>query len=136
MFFLLNYVDSKQIKISQSDSQPMILNDELMDSNHEESILPKIVPLMSSKKILKCQKVKAVLIYDQPRPHRNVEQYAHHLLFVFYPFRHEEELKYTVTGTYFAKLQEPAVLNIINRNKSVMEPYGDMVEPNLSCLHS
>ena len=48
-FLSLYYVDAKQIAISENDSQPVVLNNELMDSNHEESIFPKIVPLMSSK---------------------------------------------------------------------------------------
>ena len=135
-FLSLYYVDAKQIEICENDSQPVVLNDELMDSNHEESIFPKIVPLMSSKEKLKCRKVKAVLKYHQPSRHKNVEQYAHHLLFAFYAFRQEEELKYTVAGTYFAKLQEAARLNIINRNKSVMEPYSDMVDKALSNLNS
>ena len=130
------YIDAKQSEIFENDSQPVVLNDELMNSNHQESIFPKIVPLMSSKEKLKCRKVKEVLRYHQPSPHKIVEQYAHHLLFAFYPFRHEEEPKCTGTGAYFAKLQEPAVLNIINRNKSVMEPYSDMVEQALSSLHS
>ena len=104
-FLSLYYVDAKQIAISENDSQPVVLNNELMDSNHEESIFPKIVPLMSSKEKLKCRTVKVVLRYHQPIPHKNVEQYAHHLLFAFYPFRKEEELKCTVTGTYFDKLQ-------------------------------
>ena len=135
-FLSLYYVDAKQIAISENDSQPVVLNNELMDSNHEESIFPKIVPLMSSKEKLKCRKVKVVLRYHQPIPHKNVEQYAHHLLFAFYPFRKEEELKCTVTGTYFDKLQEHAVLNVINRNNSVMEPYSDMVEEALSNFRS
>ena len=58
--------------------------------------------------------MKGVLRYYQPSPHKNVEQYAHHLLFAFYPFHHEEELKYTVTGSDFAKIKEATVLNIIN----------------------
>ena len=66
-----------------------------------------------------------------PGPYNNVEQHAYHLLFAFYLFRQEEELKCTVTRTYFAKLQVSAVLNIINRIKSVMEPYSDMVEQAL-----
>ena len=132
----LYYVDANQMKISEYDYQPVVLNDELMDSNHEESIFPKIVSLMSSTERLKCRKVKALLRYHQPSPHKNVEQYAHHLLYAFYPFRHEEELKCTVTGTYFARLQESAVLNIINRNKSVIKPFNDMVEQVLLNLHS
>ena len=48
----------------------------------------------------------------------------------------EEKLKCTVAGTYFAKLQEPAILNMINRSKTEMEPYSDMVEQALSNLYS
>ena len=40
-FLSLYYVDAKQIEICENDSQPVVLNDELMDSNHEESIFPK-----------------------------------------------------------------------------------------------
>ena len=60
---------------------------------------------------------------------KNIEQYADHLLFAFYPFRQEEELECTVTGTYFAKFEEPVVLNIINRNQSVMGPYNMLNKP-------
>ena len=38
---------------------------------------------------LKCRKVRDVLRYYQPNPQKNIEQYAHHLLFTFYPFRDE-----------------------------------------------
>ena len=85
-FLSLYYVDAKQLEISENDSQPVVLNDELMNSNHEESIFPKIVPLMSSKEKLKCRKVKAVLRYHQPSPHKNVEQYSHHLYLLFIHF--------------------------------------------------
>ena len=41
----------------------------------------------------------------------NPEQYAHHLLFSFYPFRNEEYLKSPpFIRTYLTKLQEPGVL--------------------------
>ena len=48
-FLPLCYIDIKQLEISGNDSQPVVLNDELIHSNHEESIFPKIVPLISSK---------------------------------------------------------------------------------------
>ena len=48
-FLPLYYIDTKQLEISGNDSQPVVLNDELIHSNHEESIFPKIVPLISSK---------------------------------------------------------------------------------------
>ena len=40
------------------------------------------------------------------------------------------------TGTYFAKLKKPGVMNIINRNKSLMEPFGEMGEQALLDLHT
>ena len=64
--------------------------------------LPKVIPLMSSKEKLKCQNVKAVLRYHQPSPNRDIETFAHLMLFSFYPFRIEEYLKLpSITSTYF-----------------------------------
>ena len=85
-FLSLYYVDAKQIEISENDSQPVVLNDELMDSNHEESICPKIVSLTSSKEKLKCRKVKAVLRYHQPSPIRmlNNKYIIFYLLFIHF----------------------------------------------------
>ena len=85
-FLSLYYVDAKQIEISENDSEPVVLNDELMDSNHEESICPKIVSLMSSKEKLKCRKVKAVLRYHQPSPIKmlNNKHIIFYLLFIHF----------------------------------------------------
>ena len=41
-----------------------------------------------------------------------------------------------MTGTYFAKLQEPGVMDIINRNKGIMELFGEIVDQALSYLCS
>ena len=49
--------------------------------------------------------------------------------FSFYPFRHEGELNYPpVSGTYVLKLQQRGVLDVVNRNRHVMEPYSDIVD--------
>ena len=46
------------------------------------------------------------------------------MLFSFYPFRIEEYLKSPpITGTYFEKLQETGLLDVINRNRPMMEPF-------------
>ena len=63
-----------------------------------------------------------------PNRNRFPEKYAHHLLFMFYPFRNEQNLKYADSGSYCEKLQEPGILDIVNRNKQVFEPYGELVE--------
>ena len=76
-----------------------------MESNHAETHYPKVFSLMTFKEKSNCQKVKAVLRYHQPSLTKYIEQYEHHLLFSFYPFRDEEQLKFPpFTGTYVMKL--------------------------------
>ena len=59
------------------------------------------------------------------------------MLFSFYPFRDEAYLKSPpMTGTYVVKLQEPGVMDIINRNKATVEPFGEVVDQALSNLRS
>ena len=63
---------------------------------------------------------------------RNAEEQAHHLPFSFYLFRHEGELKCPpVSGTYLLKLQQPSVLDVVNRNRHIMEPYSDIADDAL-----
>ena len=58
------------------------------------------------------------------------------LLFMFYPFRNEQHLISANSGTYSEKLQEPGVTDIVNRNKQIFEPFGDLVESALSNLRT
>ena len=63
--------------------------------------------------------------------------YVHHLLFSFYPFRNEKELKSpSVTGSYRAKSLESGVINIINRNKTTMETFSELVDQAFLSVHS
>ena len=66
-----------------------------------------------------------------PKCHKYPEKYAHHLLFMFYHFRNKENLKSSNLGTFSEKLQQPAILDTVNRNKQFFEPYGDLVESTL-----
>ena len=92
---------------------------------------------MSDKKeILKCRKVKAVLRYHVPNQHKRPEEYTHHILFMYYPFRNEVELYETDSGTYMDKLLNSDVTRIVNDNKVKMEPYGELVDVALSNLQS
>ena len=114
----------------------MALDDELMELNHGEFRYPYKVELMTlNNEQLKCRRVRAVLRYHQPNPQKYIEQYSHHLLFTL--FRDETYLKsLPMTGTYFGKLQEPGVMDIINRNKGIMEPFGEIFDQALSYLRS
>ena len=55
------------------------------------------------------------------------EGYAHHLLFMFYPFRDECKLKVGESPSYSSKLSEPGVLEIVNNNKKLVEHYSDLI---------
>ena len=122
-------INTKSVE-NENDCQPVILDDELMELNHAESEYPKVIPMISSQEKLKCRKVEPVLRYHQPSAHKSLEQYAHHFLFAFYPFRNEEHLKSApLSGTYYHKLQEPGLMEMV-------EPYGEMVDQALSNLWS
>ena len=126
-FLSLYYVAPKKLD-DINDSQPEILVDVLLDENHGSCMLPNNVPLMSSKEVLKCRKVKAVLRYHVPNPHKNPEKYAHHILFMFYPFCNELELKSSSSETYAETLNDPIVCRIANENKTKFEPFADLVD--------
>ena len=84
---------------------------------------------MSTKKeILKCHKVRKVLRHYVANPHLNPEKYAHHMLFMFYPFRNELALKSNSSQTYAETLSNPSVCDIVNRNKINFEPFADLVD--------
>ena len=113
----------------------MLLDDTIMESNHAETHFPKVVPLMTFKEKLHCRKAKAVLRYHQPSPTKHIEQYADHLLLSFYPFRVEEQLKSPpFTSSYVMQLQKPGVMDIINRNRFVIETFSKIVEEALANL--
>ena len=61
---------------------------------------------------------------------------AHHISFMYYPFRNEAELCQTDSGTYMEKLLDSEVRNSVNENKIKIEPYGDLVDAALNNLRS
>ena len=119
-----------------NDSQPTVLQESVLEGNQAGCSYPSKISLMISKESLKCRKVKCVLRYYVPNQHKYPEKYAHHLLFMFYPFRSEEDLKSADSNTYSDKLKEPSVMDLINRNKNIFEPYGDLVDSALLNLHT
>ena len=66
---------------------------------------------MSSKEKIKCRKIKYLWRYYQPNPNKVFESYAYCLLFSFYPFRNEEELKQPlVSRIYQTKLLKLGII--------------------------
>ena len=63
-----------------------------------------------------------------PNKFKEPESYAHHLLFMVYPFRDQCELKLGQAPSYASKLNELEVHDIISYNKSLVEPYSDLID--------
>ena len=132
--FLSNYsLDSKKRDDERNDCQPEVLEEIISMDN--DLHLPRSIPLMSSKEYLKLRGKKCVLRYHVPNRLKKPEAYAHHLLFMFYPFRNERDLNATLSKTFAEKLLERGVMETINRNKKVCEPYGEVVDEAFICFN-
>ena len=104
-FLSLYYTYLKPSESTENECQPVVLNDKIIEMNHDESGFSKTIALMPVKEKLKCRKIRAALRYHQASPCKNVEKNAHHFLFAFHPFCQVEQLKSPpITGSYFAKL--------------------------------
>ena len=85
------------------------LNSKFTDKDNDKSyaLHPKVIPLMSTKEKLKCWKVSCVLKLYVPNQKTKPEQYTHYLLFIYYPFRNEEDLKLGNSTPYTNKTERP-----------------------------
>ena len=110
------YLAPKKTEDEENDNQPEILNENVLEDNHNLCKYPSTIPLMSSKEKLKCRKVKSFLRYHVPNRNKNPEKHAHHILFMFYPFRDESKLYSTICGTYMEKLSDPIAQATVNEN--------------------
>ena len=54
------------------------------------------------------------------------EKYGHHLLFLFYPLRPEQEFQAGLA--YEANLAEEGALNTVNFNRQKFDPYAHLVD--------
>ena len=111
----------------ENDSQPEELIDKLVETNHSISNSYPEVLVLSSGERLHYHKVELVLRYHVPNKFKDPEGCAHHLLFMFYPFRDESELMVGQISSYSSKLSELGVLEIVNNNKRLVESYSDSV---------
>ena len=50
------------------------------------------------------------------------------MLFMFFPFINEPDLKVTVSRTYSEKLLEPTGTGSVNKNRKTCEPFADAVD--------
>ena len=74
-----------------------------------------------------CRKARRVLKYHVQNEDRCPEKFAHHLLFMFYPFRSDDALSTEKLLTY-QNTAWPSILNAVNKNRQKFEPYVDIDE--------
>ena len=65
-------------------------------------------------------------------PNTQLEQYGHHMLFMYFPFRYKNQLKYS--SSYNEKLNFPDVLETGNLNSDKVKSYAVLVEGSLKRL--
>ena len=63
-----------------------------------------------------------------PNKQTQPEEYAHHMLFMYYPFRNENELKSGNPPTYNNKLRESNVISFVNQNCARVKPFVNIVD--------
>ena len=102
---------------------------ELMEDIHNiDHIYSKVIPLMSSKEKLKYHKIPFVLQFYIPNQQTEPEKYAHQMLFMYYPFRTENDLKSGNPPIYSNKLRESDVITLVNQNRARVEPFATIVD--------
>ena len=88
---------------------------------------PKQIRLLSNEK-LKCHKIPYVLQYYVTNKETSPEEFAHRMLFVYYPFRDKKELLSGNPLTYVSKILEPGIIEVINQNYSLVEPFAAVID--------
>ena len=89
------------------------------------NLYPSAIPLVSSPDKLRSRKVPSVSRLKKKKK-RNYEVYAHYLHFLFNPFQTELDLK--IDNSCTKKLEAPDVIDIVNRNRSIIKPYCELFD--------
>ena len=115
-------------KYKENDYQSEELDDEIVeDISKSDYLCPKDIKLLSNDK-MKCRKTPYVLKCFVPNKETKPEEYAHHMLLMYYPFKNEKKLLSGNPPTYASKLSEPEVIDLVNQNYSLVEPFATVVD--------
>ena len=133
------YKDYRTDDADTKDSQPDVLNDELLESHHSnehpEDRLPAKIKLLNKNEYMKCRKVQAVIRYHTPNKTKEPELDFHHLLMLYLPWRAESELL-SSDQTYTSKFYEPQVQTIVEQNRAMFEPDADGITEALEAMRN
>ena len=115
-------------KYKENDYQPEELDGEIVqDISNSDYLYPKDIKLLSNEK-MKCRKTPYVLKCFVPNKETKPEEYAHHMLLMYYPFKNEKKLLSGNPPTYASELSEPEVIDLVNQNYSLVEPFATVVD--------
>ena len=131
------YKDYRKESYETIDAQPEILTDELIESQHtnSDSLLPNRIKLINTKEIMKCRRIKAVIRYHKPKKSKEPEQFFHHLLMLYYPWRNEKEL-IGEDQTYASKFSVRDVKTVVESNRAKFESDADAIDEALESLRN
>ena len=83
---------------------------------------------MTLSERLKGHKIPFLLQFHVPNRETHPEEYAHYILFIYLSFRNEIKMKHGELPCYTGKLGTPGVIDIIIINRSLIEPFTDIVD--------
>ena len=131
------YKDYKKDNIETIDAQPEILMDSTIEAQHciDIQTLPKVIRLMNTNEKMNRRKIKAVIRYHRPNKRKEPEQYFHHLLMLYYPWRDETSLLGN-DKTYASKFYEADVQATVEQNREKFEPDTEAVTEALEWLRN
>ena len=119
-------VYEKSYKPAENDSQPIELDDQVLNENHNILLdYPRNLMLLNSEK-MRARKVRKVLRFYEPTKLKDPEGYAHHLLMFYFPYRNESNL--LTENSYIETLKNDHVRQVVESNKLIFEPYSEMID--------
>ena len=94
-------------------------DDNLVRNDHENNhvLTPPKIRLMIAGEKMQCRKVRHILRYHVSNKLLAAEEFAHHVLFLFFLFRDVKELLSGFPPLYQNKLRKQEVQALINMNK-------------------
>ena len=127
------YKDYKTDYDGTKDSQPDMLNDDLLESHHlAEQPLPTKIKLMNNE-YMKCRKVSCHEVSYTKQIEKEPELYFHHLLMLYFPWQDEKDLL-SSDQTYASKFYEPDIQAIVEQNRGIFEPDADAITEALEVM--
>ena len=125
------YKDYKKDPDQFNDVQPIVLCDDVVESNHVsncESIFPPLnIKLNNGQETMKRRKIKAVIRFHTPSRAKEPERFYHHLLMLYFPWRKETDLL-ADDHLYLTKFEESEVFSKVEENRRTFEPNAEAID--------